>query len=123
MGKSRSATVVIAHLMQRMKIDPKRALEILQESRGVCEPNPGFMEQLWLYHSMGSPQDIESDPKYQRWLYSRELNLSRSVKQAPEADKIRFEDEHSVDGPKDGFDFKCRKCRFVRDATLTCCMS
>lgn len=123
MGKSRSATVVIAYLMQKLNMDPKSALSILQESRGVCEPNPGFMQQLALFHDMGLPSELGTEPKYQRWLYQRELDLSRSVKQAPEAEKIRFEDEYSVDGPKNGFEFKCRKCRYgksrIRDRKVT----
>lgn len=114
MGKSRSATVVIAYLMQKLKVDPRAALSLLQESRGVCEPNPGFMLQLALFYDMGLPTELDNRPKYQRWLYQRELDLSRSVKQAPEADKIRFEDEYSVDGVKSGFDLKCRKCRYDR---------
>ena len=114
MGKSRSATVVIAYLMAKLCLDPVQALRKLQESRGVCEPNPGFMHQLWLFHKMGLPEDIEADPQYQRWLYQRDLDLSRAIRQAPEAEKIRFEDEHSsADGALDGFDFKCRKCRYV----------
>lgn len=100
--------------MYRFSHTPTEALEIIRESRGVCEPNPGFMKQLWLYHEMGSPTDLETHPKYQRWVYQRELESSRSVRQAPEADKIRFEDEYATDAPKAGLEFRCRRCRCVK---------
>lgn len=111
MGKSRSATVVIAYTMQKLHISPAEALSQLRESRGVCEPNEGFMKQLELYHRMQTPTDIEGDPIYQRWMYQRELDLSRACGQAPEVDKIRFEDEHVEKEDDGGKEFRCRKCR------------
>ena len=113
MGKSRSATVVIAYLMHKLRLNPKEALEKLRESRGVCEPNPGFMKQLELYHDMGTPEYVDTDPKYQRWLYERELESSRATMQAPDAEKIRFEDEHAATKEASDVDLRCRKCRWV----------
>ena len=46
MGKSRSATVCCAYLMQKYNISPHRALSQVCEGRPVCGPNAGFMEQL-----------------------------------------------------------------------------
>ncbi|KAK5116655.1 hypothetical protein LTR62_007329 [Meristemomyces frigidus] len=94
MGKSRSATAVCAFLMQRYGVTPDQALAQIRETRPLCEPNEGFWKQLELYHSIATPEDIEETPAYQRWLYQRELELSRACAQAPEAEKIRFEDEH-----------------------------
>lgn len=114
MGKSRSATLVIAFLMRKYGITPNQALEQIRQSRPLCEPNEGFMQQLELYHSMATPEDVEKTPAYQRWLYQREVELSRACGQAPEADKIRFEDEH--DAGKKGeseLEFRCKKCRHV----------
>lgn len=115
MGKSRSATIVIAHLMSRYHISPDEALAQLREGRGVCDPNEGFWEQLQVYHKMGTPTDVEGNAIYQKWLYQKELAASRGIRQAPEADKIRFEDEHAgtADGTPatDGLELKCRKCR------------
>lgn len=90
---------------------PLDALSQLREGRGVCEPNPGFMRQLQLYHSMNFAEDIESDPIYQRWLYQRDVDLSRAAGQAPEADKIRFEDEHPDAQATSELELRCRKCR------------
>ena len=111
MGKSRSATCIIAYLMHRYHISPNQALEQIRQSRPLCEPNDGFMQQLNLYHEMQTPTDVEQNPAYQRWLFQREVELSRACGQAPEADKIRFEDEHDSAKKGDGIDLRCRKCR------------
>jgi dual specificity phosphatase 12 len=110
MGKSRSATVVIAYLMQEHNISPSEALSHLRQARSICEPNDGFMKQLELYGEMQTPRNVEESPAYQRWVYQREIELSRACGQAPEADKIRFEDEHVAD-QNSGFELRCRKCR------------
>ncbi|KAL1304817.1 hypothetical protein AAFC00_003745 [Neodothiora populina] len=111
MGKSRSATCAIAYLMHRYKITPTEALEQIRQSRPLCEPNEGFMKQLELYHEMQMPIDIAGNTIYQRWLYQREVEMSRACGQAPEAEKIRFEDEHVSDKEEGGFTLKCKKCR------------
>lgn len=111
MGKSRSATLVCAYLLNK---DPTRSphevLAQLQTTHPIAEPNEGFMKQLELYQSMGCPDDIESQPAYQRWLFERLVRESTDVGQAPES--IRFEDE--TNPPQEGAtDYKilCRKCR------------
>jgi dual specificity phosphatase 12 len=110
MGKSRSATVVIAYLMQEYNVSPSEALSQVRQARALCEPNEGFMKQLELYDEMHTPSNVEETPAYQRWVYQREIELSRACGQAPEADKIRFEDEH-VSEETSGFELRCRKCR------------
>ena len=112
MGKSRSATVVIAYLMQEHNLSPSKALSNLRQARSICEPNEGFIKQLELYGEMQTPEDVEQTPAYQRWVYQREIELSRACGQAPEAEKIRFEDEH-VDDQSSAFELRCRKCRCV----------
>lgn len=113
MGKSRSATVVCAYLMQRYGITPSQALAKVRETRPFCEPNDGFMRQLELYHEMATPEDLDATPAYQRWLYQREIEHSRACGQAPEPEKIRFEDEHESSAGKAAFELRCRKCRCV----------
>lgn len=112
MGKSRSATVVIAYLMQLLRITPTEALSQLREGRGVCDPNDGFKHQLELYHRMDMTDKVEEHPVYQTWLYERELNAARACNQAPDADKIRFIDEHAAPAANNA-DMRCRKCRCV----------
>jgi dual specificity phosphatase 12 len=118
MGKSRSATLVIAYLLSRdPSLTPQTALESLRTVREFAEPNDGFMQQLELYHSMGCPVDVLVEPKYQRWLYRREVDMSVACGRAP--DHIRFEDEArseaatvstgSSESPR--LEFRCRRCR------------
>ena len=113
MGKSRSAAVVCAYLMQRNGITPSQALAHVRETRPFCEPNDGFMKQLELFHQMATPDDVEATPAYQCWLYQREVEMSRACGQAPEAEKIRFEDEHESGANDAAFELRCRKCRSV----------
>lgn len=116
MGKSRSVTIGIAYLLSKYPnhtVDS--ALSLIQEARSIAEPNPGFMSQLQLFKEMRCPENIEEEPKYQRWLYQREVEMSLATGRAP--DKIRFEDEERQDERKDGTDkdveYRCRKCRYV----------
>lgn len=116
MGKSRSVTIGVAFLLSKYpKYTVDFALSLIREARPIAEPNPGFMTQLQLFKEMGCPENVEEEPKYQRWLYQRELELSLATGRAP--DKIRFEDEEKQDGRKDGVDrdveYRCRKCRYV----------
>lgn len=99
--------------MQKYHISPSEALEQIRQSRPLCEPNEGFMKQLELYHEMQTPENVEDTPTYQRWVYQREVEMSRACGQAPEAEKIRFEDEHVAAKDDNGFDMRCRKCRQV----------
>ncbi|KAF2635108.1 hypothetical protein P280DRAFT_474024 [Massarina eburnea CBS 473.64] len=110
MGKSRSATCVIAYLMQKHNVSASQALKQVRDARPMVEPNEGFMKQLELYGEMQAPANVEDTPAYQRWVYQREIELSRACGQAPEAEKIRFEDEHATD-PEASFELRCRKCR------------
>jgi len=45
-GKSRSATLVIAHLMLEYEWSRKEAIEYVSRKRIIIEPNDGFMNQL-----------------------------------------------------------------------------
>lgn len=99
--------------MQKHHISVSEALSQLRQARPIVEPNEGFMKQLELYHQMQTPDNVEDTPAYQRWVYQREIELSRAVGQAPEAEKIRFEDEHATH-QNASFELRCRKCRSVK---------
>ena len=111
MGKSRSATLVIAYLLTLSpSTTPNSALESVRTVREFVEPNEGFMEQLELYHRMGAPVDVATQPQYQRWLYQREVEASVACGKAPDA--VRFEDEVDAgDNSKSELEYRCRKCR------------
>lgn len=118
MGKSRSAAVCIAFMLHRdpSALNPSEALELLRQTRSICEPNDGFMEQLEIYHKMGCPADVVSHPLYKRWQYGRAVEESVACGRGPEIDNIRFEDEHEdqINQNNDTTtEIKCRKCRLV----------
>lgn len=118
MGKSRSATILIAYLLwitrQQAKasvpsktsedmvpLPPKglsvvEALELLRQGRAICEPNEGFMDQLHMFENMGCPtteSELKSHKLYQRWMNKRKVEESLRTMQAPEMENIIFEDE------------------------------
>ncbi|GAB7360346.1 hypothetical protein MBLNU230_g8304t1 [Neophaeotheca triangularis] len=70
MGKSRSATLAVAYLMQKCQLSPEQALEKVNEGRPVCHPNPGFLEQLGIYHRMLNDK-AGADRIYAGWLQNR----------------------------------------------------
>tara|TARA_R110002003_G_scaffold140_25_gene12913 strand:- start:7121 stop:7738 length:618 start_codon:yes stop_codon:yes gene_type:complete len=72
MGKSRSATLVVAYLMWKYQLDPVTALEQLCEGRPVCDPNPGFKEQLEVWARMCKTGDEEEKRRiYEEWEKTR----------------------------------------------------
>ena len=120
MGKSRSATVLIAYLLSTdSSLDPISALSRIRVNRPFVEPNHGFMHQLDLYHDMHCPEDIDNHPVYQRWHYQRTVDASNACGVAPEADNIHFGDlsigdkDSGEQTPSQGNEstFRCRRCR------------
>ncbi|KAF2852460.1 phosphatases II [Plenodomus tracheiphilus IPT5] len=72
MGKSRSATLVVAYLMWKYGLDATTALEQLCEGRPVCDPNPGFKEQLEVWGRMCKAERLEEKRKiYREWERTR----------------------------------------------------
>lgn len=113
---------MIAFLMSKYHISPQEALAQVKQCRPLVEPNDGFMQQLEMYHQMQTPINIEESPVYQRWMYQREVQLSSKCGMAPDADKIRFEDEHITPDDEGKFadaEFKCKKCRYVNTHPMT----
>lgn len=128
MGKSRSASCVIAYLLYKYPhrfggnhFDPataspaerrataaaavQNALALVREGRPLAEPNDGFMRQLELWWEMGCPADtdeaVEAHPVYQKWLYECKLKDAIELGMAPEPEWIRFEDEANTAGQGD----------------------
>ncbi|KAH3978295.1 hypothetical protein HBH98_081420 [Parastagonospora nodorum] len=72
MGKSRSATLVVAYLMWKYNIDASTALAQLVEGRPVCCPNPGFQEQLEVWEKMCQSETADEKKKiYEAWEKTR----------------------------------------------------
>jgi len=60
-GKSRSAAVVIAHLMKTQKMDLRQAINHVREIRSVINPNKGFLNQLAIYEKKLDGTYVECD--------------------------------------------------------------
>lgn len=72
MGKSRSATAIVAYLMWKYGFPAQDALSQVCEGRPVCSPNPGFMEQLDVYERMLSTRNkTEKQQIYDDWAKDR----------------------------------------------------
>lgn len=97
--------------MEHYRYTPREALDFLRQSRPFCDPNEGFRAQLQIYHDADMTDNLEESTIYQRWLYKREIEASRAVGQAPEAEKIHFEDEHQAKSTSVDLEMKCKKCR------------
>jgi protein-tyrosine phosphatase len=65
-GRSRSATIVAAYLMQHFKIGVAEAISKIEEVRYVY-PNRGFQEQLQVYRDCNYTVDV-SKAAYRRWV-------------------------------------------------------
>ncbi|CAL8465139.1 g4674 [Coccomyxa elongata] len=76
-GRSRSATVVAAHLMQKERISAEDAIEEIRQKWWIC-PNIGFRQQLELFHKLGADISRWPDPKSSTW---PKINNSRPVTQ------------------------------------------
>ncbi|KAF3936714.1 hypothetical protein ABW19_dt0201052 [Dactylella cylindrospora] len=109
MGKSRSATIATAYLIYKKQIPPSAAVALIKETRPMVEPNVGFWEQLELYYSnLGEAiKNLDDVPAYQRYLYRKEVELSRMARRAPTINHYAADDEQAA-GDKE---LKCKRCR------------
>jgi len=74
MGKSRSATLVVAFLMRKYGLGWREGLRWVEEGRPVCEPNVGFKEQLGVWERMCGVEKVEEKKKiYEKWVEGRFL--------------------------------------------------
>ncbi|RWS08043.1 dual specificity protein phosphatase MPK-4-like protein [Dinothrombium tinctorium] len=121
-GVSRSATIVIAYLMNKYKWSYLKTFRYLEKKRSIIDPNYGFKEQLKLFEEMGFK--INTSNKTYRNLLLK--NLSYKLRyNAPWRSFVTDEDENpiesyfnklriskpSTDGCKCGY--KCKKCRHL----------
>ena len=119
MGISRSATVLIAYLMKTRNLSPEEAMEKVRAIRPFICPNLSFRLQLDLYWDMGCPDQVQEQPKYQRWLFQKQLGTSNAIGRPPE--QIIFCDQEKavaeVQGLEEGstesveLELRCKRCR------------
>lgn len=110
-GVSRSATFIIAYLMQKYHLSIDQALHAVKRKCPGAEPNPGFMNQLKLYNEMGFKID-ESNQKY------NEILKSNSLKTDPTGRSLRYVIMEKSGSPKELneellYELRCKRCRQI----------
>ncbi|KAM3130372.1 hypothetical protein pb186bvf_017575 [Paramecium bursaria] len=75
-GVSRSATLLIAYMMQKYQITLNQAFQKVQRERRIINPNPGFMRQLKTLESklFTRPSSVQRQSNYQ----SKPLYMEKS---------------------------------------------
>ncbi|KAK6526953.1 tyrosine protein phosphatase yvh1 [Arthrobotrys megalospora] len=109
MGISRSATICTAYLIYKRQIPAEIAMEIVKQSRPIICPNLAFRKQLEIYSENleQAMRNLDDIPAYQRYLYRKEVEMSRLANKAPTINHYG-EDEAKEGGE---MELKCRKCR------------
>lgn len=112
-GVSRSATVVIAHLMKKYKITYHEAFEKVKTRRGIVCPNQGFVTQLNLYQKLGYKTNL-CDMNYKVFLLNIAADSVRKVKVLPQIFHNLIQPDPGVQQthPEPNV-YQCGKCRRV----------
>lgn len=102
LGMSRSATIACAYLMKKYKLSYEVALGQLRAKRPCVYPNPGFANQLRLYHSL----------KYEA------KRMPSRRRQASSPDHVVVQDNFADVLPVAGSqatstEYKCKLCRHI----------
>lgn len=108
-GQSRSATIVLAYMMQKLDMTLTEATSMLKKSRPGIKPNDGFHEQLELFENMGSVVDTAS-PIFKMY---RLAILSQKIQTAQVYGNLPVESMAADPTQSTGVGvlYKCRKCR------------
>lgn len=112
-GVSRSATVIIAHIMKKYKLSYREAFERVKIKRSIVFPNQGFVSQLKLYKKMDYVIDL-SNMYYKIYLLNIAADRVSKVKMLPQ-------NFHNLIQPDPGVQqiqpepnvYQCKKCRRV----------
>ncbi|KAG5875687.1 Dual specificity protein phosphatase MPK-4 [Gonioctena quinquepunctata] len=112
-GVSRSASIVIAHIMKKYQITYHEAFERVKAKRKIVFPNQGFVFQLKLYKEMGFRID-KSSKHYKIHRLNMAADRVRKVKVlTPEfMDLIQPDPGLEQTQPEPNV-YRCRKCRRV----------
>lgn len=112
-GVSRSATIVIAYLMNKYKLTYDAALQRVKSKRRFVMPNPGFVNQLKLFSIM----NYRIDPLNERYKLFRLKLAADNVRKAKRLpvncmDVVKPDPAVTQETP-DPIVYRCRKCRRV----------
>ncbi|KAI8815043.1 protein-tyrosine phosphatase-like protein [Cladochytrium replicatum] len=111
-GVSRSPAIIIAYLMHSKPVDLDLTLAYLKSRKPTVQPNPGFIRQLSLYHSMGCSID-ESHPDFRLYVLQRkaEAKLRGEVSETQdEPQSVPIKPQRSTTGKRP---VRCKRCRHV----------
>ncbi|KAF3909559.1 hypothetical protein AA313_de0205237 [Arthrobotrys entomopaga] len=111
MGISRSSTIACAYLIYKRQIPPDVAIDIIRQTRPIVCPNIGFTQQLQLYYENldEAMKNLGDVPAYQRYLYRKEVEISRQARKAPTISHYADDDGDSAGGE---VEVKCKMCRY-----------
>ncbi|XP_058824260.1 dual specificity protein phosphatase MPK-4 isoform X2 [Topomyia yanbarensis] len=112
-GVSRSATIVIAYLMEKYKLSYEAALYRVKSKRGFVMPNPGFINQLRLFALMNYTIDPQNE-KYKLFRLKLAADNVRKAKRLPVncMDVVKPDPAVTQETPEP-IVYRCRKCRRV----------
>ncbi|XP_029651563.2 dual specificity protein phosphatase 12 [Octopus sinensis] len=118
-GCSRSATVVIAWLMQKKQLDVKTALNMVKDCRPCIRPNTGFQFQLELFARMAYDINVNnSDYKtFKLNMFGLKLGEGKIFNNDVKNLLVASPTENH---PKTEVLYKCKKCRhpLFRESSL-----
>lgn len=112
-GVSRSATVVLAHMMKKYYIGYHEAFERVKAKRSIIYPNQGFVSQLKLYLKMSYAID-PNNMYYKVFRLNMAADRVRKVKMLPQEfhDLIKSDPGLEQTHPEPNV-YRCKKCRRV----------
>ncbi|EAT34447.1 AAEL013312-PA, partial [Aedes aegypti] len=112
-GVSRSATIVIAYIMNKYKLSYDAALQRVKSKRRFVMPNPGFINQLKLFSIMNYRIDPQNE-KYKLFRLKLAADNVRKAKRLPVncMDVVKPDPAVTQETPEP-IVYRCRKCRRV----------
>lgn len=91
-GVSRSGAVVVTYTMLALGLEYDAALGVVRRSRPAVSPNPGFADQLRLWHRLqyrifadDTANTMAIKPEYESWRSGRGILMSRAEEERREA--------------------------------------
>lgn len=112
-GVSRSATIVIAYIMEKYRLSYEAALQRVKAKRRFVMPNPGFINQLKLFSLMNYRIDPLNE-KYKLFRLKQAADNVRKAKRLPVncMDVVKPDPAVTQELPEP-IVYRCRKCRRV----------
>lgn len=112
-GVSRSATLVIAHIMKKYQLTYYEAFKKVKDKRKIVCPNLGFVSQLKLYKDMGY-QINRNNMNYKIHRLTMAAHMVRRVKILPQEFHSLIQPDPNLEQSKpEPKVYRCKKCRRI----------